>query len=1168
MIDLEAAAKLLDFGRRIGAGRRADEQLAGAVAIHNLLVRERVAYLADEVGMGKTYVALGALALFRHFDPNFRVCVIAPRENIQRKWQKELANFSAHNVRFADLRVSSIDRRPARPLVECPNLLAFARETSLDPHRDFFLRMSSFSLGLTDDPASWRKLQAEVKRELPWVPAEVFDLRGGPRGKERFKESVATAIGCTLPTFDLVIVDEAHNLKHGFESHASRNRLLGRVFGRADDVDPKHFPSYARRAERVLLLSATPLEETYEHLWNQLDVFGLAGAFDDLRRTDLDEEEKKEVARRFLVRRVTELHAHDQTLTKNQYRREWRRGGVATHDEPIEVCDPRQRLVVALVQKKVAELLGSDRFNHSFQIGMLASFESFLETARLKRDPEERLFDDADQTDDALEREGIDVHDLNRLAKSHRAKFGVDLPHPKMDAVVDALADTWVSGRKALVFVRRVASVTELARKLDDRYDAWLLGYLRDRLPTAVRADLDVIVETYRREKAAADEQRRRRLARDGSQADETLDHGGTDTFFAWFFRGNGPEGFVSGATFQERFRAQSGALATFFARHHVAELLDVEPDETLEALASATRLDLHALRDRHREVAASFLSDAKTVENGPRFEAAQAAALELLAERADEPLRTRALVLLRDRYRVARRPHGKARKDAPDVIAALTQRTFFSELQRPEWSALRAAVWPDFPAGRDPEGVSAELRTRELRAELLSAAARLGHASIDLYLSLVSDRTSLRTKVRTLRADDELTGDQGPRRIRDFLEALEQQRRERAEGRNGFGAFDELHALSENHELVVDTNLPEAKDAPLAELPTIAARLLRRQQPCGGMAGQINGTLVRQFRMPGYPLVLVTTDLLQEGEDLHTFCSTVIHYGISWTPSAMEQRIGRVDRVRSATDRRLSSLNRPPTGDELLQVQFPYLEDTVEVLQVERVLERMNTFLRLMHEGLTTAASDEKKIDVARAMLAGRRSVEAITDPLRSAFPVPDELTRGSTIELAVDEAFARSIGERFARLRTNASLGGFPIAWEEAPRPEAAFGTATLADGRQQPFTLLLRSDGGYPVVRCISPVGRVIPEGRADELAQHGARIEGRIGAILARDPGSYDLTVEDDVALAEAEHDAKRVGLLLARVLPSADDLERTVFGAERDAELAVFKDDLTKESERG
>ncbi len=72
MISIGTAAQLLDFGARIGPGQRADEQLAGSVAIHNILAERGIAYLADEVGMGKTYVALGALALFRHFRPDFR----------------------------------------------------------------------------------------------------------------------------------------------------------------------------------------------------------------------------------------------------------------------------------------------------------------------------------------------------------------------------------------------------------------------------------------------------------------------------------------------------------------------------------------------------------------------------------------------------------------------------------------------------------------------------------------------------------------------------------------------------------------------------------------------------------------------------------------------------------------------------------------------------------------------------------------------------------------------------------------------------------------------------------------------------------------------------------------------------------------------------------------
>ncbi len=80
-----------------------------------------------------------------------------------------------------------------------------------------------------------------------------------------------------------------------------------------------------------------------------------------------------------------------------------------------------------------------------------------------------------------------------------------------------------------------------------------------------------------------------------------------------------------------------------------------------------------------------------------------------------------------------------------------------------------------------------------------------------------------------------------------------------------------------------------------------------------------------------------------------------------------MEQRIGRIDRVRSASDRRLSKLATVPAGDDLLQVFYPYLNDTVEVLQVSKVLARVNHFLRLMHEGLTAGGAEDHRVRVER---------------------------------------------------------------------------------------------------------------------------------------------------------------------------------------------------------
>ena len=339
MIDIAAAQKLINFNASNIGQARAEEQLAGAVAMHNILERHNVAYLADEVGMGKTYVALGAMALFRHFDPEFRVLVIAPRENIQRKWMKELGNFVKNNFQFPDLRVKSLRGGPARPIVMCNSLGDFVHQVSVDSRRDFFLRMSSFSFGLSKDPEQWKTQRDNLRRELPWLADEVFDLRS----KEAFKDNFARAVCCALPKFDLVIVDEGHNLKRGFHTGvAARNRIMALAFGRSpEQIDDRLFPGYGKRAQRVLFLSATPIEDSYEHLWNQLDVFGLGGLFSDLKGRGATDEEKKRTAAQFLVRRVTTLNVNGHELTKNQYRREWRQGGVSQHDQPsISVTDP------------------------------------------------------------------------------------------------------------------------------------------------------------------------------------------------------------------------------------------------------------------------------------------------------------------------------------------------------------------------------------------------------------------------------------------------------------------------------------------------------------------------------------------------------------------------------------------------------------------------------------------------------------------------------------------------------------------------------------------------------------------------------------------------------------------------------------------------------------
>ena len=1157
MIDVATAGHLLDFASRIGPGQRANAQLEGAVAIHNLLASEGVAYLADEVGMGKTYVALGALALFRHFQPDFRVLVIAPRENIQRKWMKEMRNFVRHNVRFPDLRVKSIDNRPARSLVRCDTLLDLVHEATLDPHRDFFMRLTSFSLAMPwrDDGGRQeaRRLRDGVRRHLPWLKDEVFDLRA----KHTFKDNFARATCCSLDPFDLVIVDEAHNLKHGYRNaDAARNRVLGLCMGHPDvELDQRLFPGYGPRAKKVLFLSATPVEETYQQLWNQLDVFGKAQNYGALVTDDASDGDKKRTAARFLIRRVTEMRVADATLTKNQYRREWRRGGLATHDEPICVADPRQRLIVALIQKKVAELLGGARFKSSFQVGMLASFESFLETTKLKSAEDDANFDDAEQTNNEAEKEGIDVTDINRLARSYRERFGREMPHPKMDAIVDSLMDTWRSGEKALVFVRRVASVWELKRKLDERYDDWLIKRLTQGLSKRLHGSLERLTRRYHREQALAEARRRRSRGQASllRRHRNERDGGGHDTFFAWFFRGDGPPGVVSGATIQQRFASMSGTYGTFFRENHVAAVLGCHPGEVESNLAMLCGTNAEAIRaDVMQRIT---LSSHKTKQRRvKRFDAVQAAAIQLLTEHpaVSEDLRERARLVWDHWFNAKSQEPVVLPGGVDDVAEFLEVETFFTSLRRrPE---LKAAIWPE-PTGDD---ALVRFKEQELRAQLLATANRLGHGLIDLYILAINRLDSLKKGSQEQQADDE----QDAGLVGDYLQLLEAQMAAPLISRD-WGAFDELAEISQHFDLILDVNEPTVRETELREAPVLFARLLREQQPVGGMSGQVNQTLVRQFRMPGYPFVLVTTDVLQEGEDLHTFCSAVHHYGISWTPSSMEQRTGRIDRVRSATDRRLSALvDRTATGDEKLQVYFPHLEDTVELLQVQRVLERMNVFLQLMHEGLTLPAPDQRSINAEHEFAKRRREVPQLAGRLQTAFPIMDRHLQAKPSRLAVEQNVVDRLVSRFTRLR-DLNLAALDIEWEAGHTVGRLTGTVRLGT-RQQPFTLLLRSIGSHPLIRCVSPVGSVGAGVNAEEITDINKRVCAKIGAILTEEERSYDLTVEGEVLLAaNAECDAARIGPLIRRVTQQADTIELQHLS--RDEPLQVFREDLAKES---
>lgn len=58
------------------------------------------------------------------------------------------------------------------------------------------------------------------------------------------------------------------------------------------------------------------MEETYQQLWNQLDVFGKAAPYKQLLDKKITDDERKAIEAKFLIRRVTSVRIGANELTR------------------------------------------------------------------------------------------------------------------------------------------------------------------------------------------------------------------------------------------------------------------------------------------------------------------------------------------------------------------------------------------------------------------------------------------------------------------------------------------------------------------------------------------------------------------------------------------------------------------------------------------------------------------------------------------------------------------------------------------------------------------------------------------------------------------------------------------------------------------------------------
>lgn len=150
-------------------------------------------------------------------------------------------------------------------------------------------------------------------------------------------------------------------------------------------------------------------------------------------------------------------------------------------------------------------------------------------------------------------------------------------------------------------------------------------------------------------------------------------------------------------------------------------------------------------------------------------------------------------------------------------------------------------------------------------------------------------------------------------------------------------------------------------------------------------------------FNTPLVPEVLIVTSVGQEGIDLHRECRHVIHHDLPWNPATLEQRTGRVDRIGSKAER-LAGLDADAGS---LDVVVPYLANTYDEYRFRRVHARAHLFEVTMGASYAVDESDWNQLEDEEIPVADDRDE---SDNLDVSVPLPESIAQSLRMRLEAE--------------------------------------------------------------------------------------------------------------------------------------------------------------------
>jgi superfamily II DNA or RNA helicase len=897
--------------------------------------------LADEVGMGKTYEALGLAAIVRHARPRSRIVIITPGPTLNEKWANELHRFKAI-FDFGD-RVTSVHHlwefieavRRKRSLVVAPvtmfqsghgsgeqtyMLSLYFHWKGLHGHTANAI-MNRFRDGEYDrvDVTKERFLGMfeleELEAHLTYAfcrpnerePHRLDDLYQ-EKGFEAFTLENSTAVRNALSyaryvltqrlikPIDLLIVDEAHKLKNPW---AMRSRAMHHAFD--------------RRFVKAAFLTATPFQLDVDELREMFKLFARAN---DASKDLLDHIDALLAS----IRQYQDLYDDfEQTwsdldpIVAGQFAKLYDNGSALStgaNDPSLSIVKTQIDKLIDLKKKSIEpgfrqwmiRSLRDDKriYRQSERRDITARGATALpfliydrliaELFRRKRQTfkpavEINMVSSYSAADEgqimANDGDNIPAEALPywRVIKKTLAELMADVrEHPKVQNVTTDALDAAERGEKTLIFCSRVATLALLRSELGELWERRMLEKWRLVYPTAAADSIF-----------------------DSSDSDVGRRRGRHSLLQARF---NRPQDVLFLAL-REPYLRTAAPIANW-ALQHLPDVIGAA-NERLQTVrvgkTAAERLDYQVAK--------------RCVEQ---------AAVELwIAAECGGDTRDQTIQTMRraDFLRLGM-----------DLQEGEQKNDYFGD-ERPSWTISKRVARLVIEAGgslceklNDALGhIDLKRRTRMVEqlaryltykqmpfiAELLGAA-QINGVSVD---PVESD--ALLAFVDRFWDTD--AGKLWVERLRSFLMYFGQRTPEQQD--------DILNGPIKTGDFVRDTADQDARER-----------------------------LVEAFNTPLYPMVLVANEVMQEGMDLQKYCRRVIHHDLLWNPAQIEQRIGRVDRLGS-----LISRLRALDAAAKLEILYPVIRHTIDdrMYRTVKTREKWLEFLLGAHPNFSEYSFDDE---------------------------------------------------------------------------------------------------------------------------------------------------------------------------------------------------------------